>query len=113
MVAVALLAVLLPAIWFGAIVLFRVFESSTGPQTAPASVPASASPAASVPNLVGLTEQDAISQLNSASLLLGTVTTASSGTVPKSIVMATAPAAGSLVPAGTTVDLTLSSGPAA
>ena len=112
-VAVALLAVLLPAIWFGAIVLFRVFESSTGPQTAPASVPASASPAASVPNLVGLTEQDAISQLNSASLLLGTVTTASSGTVPKSIVMATAPAAGSLVPAGTTVDLTLSSGPAA
>ena len=64
------------------------------------------------PNLVGLTEQDAIRQLNSAGLRLGTVTTASSGTVPKGVVMAMAPAAGSQVPAGTTVDLTLSSGPA-
>ena len=112
-VAVALLAVLLPAMWFGAILLFRVFEdSSTGQQTAPTSVPAPPSPAASVPNLVGLPEQDAVTQLNSAGLLLGSVTSASSGTVPKGVVMAMAPAAGSQVPAGSTVDLTLSSGPA-
>ena len=112
-VAVALLAVLLPAMWFGAILLFRVFEdSSTGPQTAPASVPASASTVASVPVLVGLPEQDAVTQLESAGLLLGIVTTAPSGTVPKGVVTVMAPAAGSQVPTGTTVDLTVSSGPA-
>jgi beta-lactam-binding protein with PASTA domain len=75
-------------------------------------VPASVVPAVPAPNLIGLTEQDAISQLNSAGLLLGTVTTAPSDTVPKGVVMAMAPAAGSQVPAGTTVDLTVSNGPA-
>jgi hypothetical protein len=86
--------------------------SETGPQPAATPAAVSVTPAVPAPNLVGLTEQDAISQLNSAGLHVGTVTTASSGTVPKGVVMAMAPAAGSQVPAGSAVDLTLSSGPA-
>jgi hypothetical protein len=86
--------------------------SETRPQPAATPAPASVVPAVPAPSLVGLTEQDAISQLNSAGLRLGTVTRAASATVPNGVVMAMAPAAGSQVPAGTTVDLTVSNGPA-
>ena len=110
-VGAGLLAVL---VWVVLLVAFGLSPtgSETGPQPAATPAPASVVPAVPAPNLVGLTEQDAISQLNSAGLRLGTVTTASSGTVPKGVVMAMAPAAGSQVPAGTTVDLTVSNGPA-
>lgn len=109
-VGAGLLAVL---VWVVLLVAFGLSPTGyeTGPQPAATRAPASAVPAVPAPNLVGLTEQDAISQLNSAGLLLGTVTTASSGTVPKGVVMTMAPAAGSQVPAGTTVDLTVSNGP--
>jgi hypothetical protein len=110
-VAAGLLAVL---VWVVLLVAFGLSPTGyeTRPQPAATPAPASVMPAVPAPNLVGLTEQDAISQLNSAGLRLGTVTTASSGTVPKGVVMAMAPAAGSQVPAGTTVDLTVSNGPA-
>ena len=110
-VGAGLLAVL---VWVVLLVGFALFStgSETGPQPAATPAPVSVTPAVPAPNLVGLTEQDAISQLNSAGLRLGTVTTASSGSVPKGVVMAMAPAAGSQVPAGTIVDLTVSNGPA-
>ena len=110
-VGTGLLAVLVSVVLLAGFALFST-GSETGPQPAATSAPASVVPAVPAPNLVGLTEQDAISQLNSAGLHLGTVTTASSGTVPNGVVMAMAPAAGSQVPAGSAVDLTLSSGPA-
>ena len=111
-VGAGLLAVLVWVVLLVGFALSPTGVSETGPQPAATSAPASVAPAVPAPNLVGLPEQDAISQLNSAGLHLGTATTASSGTVPKGVVMAMAPAAGSLVPAGSAVDLTLSSGPA-
>jgi hypothetical protein len=110
-VGAGLLAVL---VWVVLLVAFGLSPTGyeTRPQPAATSAPASVTPAVPAPNLVGLTEQDAVSQLNSAGLHLGTVTTASSATVPKGVVMAMAPAAGSQVPTGTTVDLTVSNGPA-
>ena len=111
-VGTGLLAVLVSVVLLVGLARSPTGVSETGPQPAATLAPASVVPAVPAPNLVGLTEQDAISQLNSAGLHLGTVTTASSGTVPKGVVMAMAPAAGSQVPAGTTVDLTVSNGPA-
>ena len=111
-VGAGLLAVLVSVVLFLGFALSPTGVSETGPQPAATPAPASVVPAVPAPNLVGLTEQDAINQLNSAGLHLGTVTTAPSGTVPNGVVMAMAPTAGSQVPADTTVDLTVSNGTA-
>ncbi|MGD0470871.1 MAG: PASTA domain-containing protein [Terriglobales bacterium] len=63
-----------------------------------------------VPNVVGMTQSAATSAITGAGLKLGTVTTASSSTVPSGSVISESPAAGTLVNGGTAVNLVVSIG---
>ena len=65
-----------------------------------------------VPNVVGLTQAAATTSLTGAGLAVGTVTTASSPTVPAGSVMNQSPASGTSVAVGSAVSLTVSSGSA-
>ena len=71
------------------------------------------SPTVIVPNVVGQTQAAATTSLTNAGLTVGTVTTASSPTVPAGSVISQNPAGGSSVPVGSAVNLTVSTGPAA
>jgi hypothetical protein len=66
-----------------------------------------------VPDLVGLSQSAAESKLKGAGLVVGTVTTASSTTVPIGSVSSAKPAAGTLVSLGSLVSLEVSGGPTA
>ena len=63
-----------------------------------------------VPNVEGMTQAAATTAITGAGLVLGTVTTVSSSTVPAGSVISESPAAATAVEAGTTVNLTVSSG---
>ena len=65
-----------------------------------------------VPNVVGQMQAAATSALNGAGLVLGTVTTASSSTVPSGSVISENPSAGTPVNGGSAVALVVSTGPA-
>jgi len=65
-----------------------------------------------VPNVVGLTLNQATATLISAGLTVGTVTERSSQTVPFNDIISQSPGAGSTVPSGTPVSLVVSTGPA-
>ena len=65
-----------------------------------------------VPNVVGLTQAAGTTAITGAGLVLGTVTTASSGTVAVGLVISESPAAGTLVNVGSAVNIVVSSGPA-
>ena len=65
-----------------------------------------------VPNVVGLTESAATTSITGAGLVVGTVSTASSSTVPSGSVISESPLAGTSVTAGSSVNLTVSTGPA-
>jgi hypothetical protein len=65
-----------------------------------------------VPNVVGQTQAAATTAIQAATLVVGTVTTASSGTVPSGRVISENPVAGTLVNTGSAVNLVVSSGPA-
>lgn len=67
-------------------------------------------PMVSVPNVVGQTQTDAQSQISAAGLLVGSVTTAYSDTVPVDSVISQSPAAGASVEEGALVDFTVSLG---
>src|SRR5438552_3746683 len=69
-----------------------------------------APPTVSVPNVVGLTQAAAQNAITAAGLTIGTVTTASSTTVPAGNVISQSPAAGMSVAAGSAVALVVSSG---
>ena len=73
-------------------------------------LPAPGSPATSVPNVVGTTQAAASSAIDSANLQLGTVTTASSNSVPSGSVISENPTAGTSVSTGSSVDLVISTG---
>src|SRR5271166_576014 len=64
------------------------------------------------PNVIGSTQSEAEAKLKSAGLVVGTVTTVASATVPKGTVSSAMPAAGTLVGSGSAVNLEVSSGPA-
>ena len=64
-----------------------------------------------VPDVVGQTASDAVAAVQTAGLVVGSVTQQNSDTVPAGSVMAQSPAAGTSVPAGTAVALVLSLGP--
>ena len=64
-----------------------------------------------VPNVVNLTQAAATTAIGNAGLTLGTVSTASSTTVPAGSVISQTPAAGTLVASGSAVALVVSSGP--
>jgi beta-lactam-binding protein with PASTA domain len=70
----------------------------------------STGPPVSVPNVVGLTQAAAMSALTGAGLIVGTVSTASSGTVPSGSVISESPLAGTSVATGSAVSLTVSTG---
>jgi uncharacterized repeat protein (TIGR03803 family) len=67
---------------------------------------------ATVPNVVGLTQAAANSAITGADLVVGTVTTESSNTVPSGTVISQSPAGGTAVASGSAVNLIVSSGPA-
>lgn len=79
--------------------------------------PGSSSPSPSanqitVPNVVGQTQSAATAALINAGLVVGTIAVQSSNTVATSVVIAEDPNAGAQVSSGSTIDLTVSSGPA-
>jgi serine/threonine-protein kinase len=63
-----------------------------------------------MPDLTGMTEQDAILALTNAKLTLGTITQSDSATVAKNLVISTDPAANIKIPADTVVNIVLSTG---
>ncbi len=65
-----------------------------------------------VPDLTGLTQVNAMAALLLAQLGVGTVTNASSQTIPAGCVISQNPVAGSKVQSGTKVDMVISTGPA-
>jgi len=65
-----------------------------------------------VPNLTGLTQVNAMAALVTKLLAVGTLTNASSQTVPAGCVISQNPAAGTKVQSGTKVDMVISTGPA-
>ena len=66
-----------------------------------------------VPDVVGLAQVDAESAIVAAGLIVGTVTTTSSDTVPAGDVISQNPLAGASAAQGSAVDLVVSTGPAA
>lgn len=66
----------------------------------------------SVPNVTGLTQSAATNSITAATLTLGTITAASSGTVPYGSVISQNPIAGAQVNTGSAVNLVVSTGPA-
>ncbi len=64
-----------------------------------------------VPNVVGQAQASATAPITATGLVLGTVMTASSSTVPSGSVISESPAAGTEVALGTTVNLVVSTGP--
>ena len=69
-------------------------------------------PPAVVPDVVGLTEAAATTAIEGATLTRGVVTSAPHPSIPSGSVISQDPAAGSQVPAGSPVNLVVSSGPA-
>jgi beta-lactam-binding protein with PASTA domain len=67
--------------------------------------------AATVPNVVGDTQAAATTAITGAGLVVGTVTSASSSTVPSGDVISQSPAAGTSVAPGSAVNLVISTGP--
>lgn len=63
-----------------------------------------------IPNLVGMTEADAVANLQGMQLVVGTITVVESPTVPEGNVIATDPPSGQKVVPGSTVNLVLSNG---
>jgi beta-lactam-binding protein with PASTA domain len=72
----------------------------------------STGPAVPVPNVVNETQAAAMTAITGAGLVVGTVTNASSATVPSGSVISSNPAAGTQVAAGSAVNLVVSTGPA-
>jgi beta-lactam-binding protein with PASTA domain len=64
-----------------------------------------------VPNVVGMTQAAATSALNTANLVVGTVTEVYDSTVPLGSVISTSPIGGTVVPKGSSVALVVSKGP--
>jgi len=71
-----------------------------------------ASHSATVPNVVGMTQTNAQAAIKAVNLTVGTVTTASSTTVPAGGIISQTPVAGSTATQGSSVNLIVSSGPA-
>jgi hypothetical protein len=66
-----------------------------------------------VPTLIGLTQEAAEAALQTAGLVLGTVGTATSTTIPQGSVISQTPGAGATLEAGSTVNIVVSLGPPA
>ena len=63
-----------------------------------------------MPDLTGLSEQDAILAITNSKLVLGTITQSDSPTVAKNLVLSSDPVANTQIPEGTSVNIVLSTG---
>ena len=63
-----------------------------------------------MPDLSGMTEQQATEAINAAKLVLGSITQNDSADVAQNLVISTDPPANELIPAGSTIDLVISTG---
>ena len=81
-----------------------------GPKTTVIVLVSSGQELALMPNLVGMTEQDAILAITNAKLVLGTITQSDSPSVAKNMVMSSDPAANQQITAGTVVNIVISTG---
>jgi serine/threonine-protein kinase len=81
-----------------------------GPKTTVSVLVSSGQELALMPNLVGMTEQDAILAITNAKLVLGTITQSDSPSVAKNMVMSSDPAANQQITAGTIVNIVISTG---
>ena len=81
-----------------------------GPKTTVTVLVSSGQELALMPNLVGMTEQDAILAITNAKLVLGTITQSDSPSVAKNMVMSSDPAANQQITAGTVVNIVISTG---
>ena len=63
-----------------------------------------------MPDLSGMSEQDATLAITNAKLVLGTITQADSATVAQNMVISSDPAANQSIPAGSTINLVISTG---
>lgn len=81
-----------------------------GPKTTVTVLVSSGQELALMPNLVGMTEQDAILAITNAKLVLGTITQSDSPSVAKNMVISSDPAANQQITAGTVVNIVISTG---
>lgn len=63
-----------------------------------------------MPDLTGLTEQEATLKITEAKLFLGTITRADSATIAQNLIISSDPQANTSIPAGSTVNLVISTG---
>ena len=63
-----------------------------------------------MPDLSGMTEQQATEAINAAKLVLGSITQNDSAEVAQNLVISTDPAANEMIPAGSTINLVISTG---
>jgi serine/threonine-protein kinase len=63
-----------------------------------------------VPNVISVTEVEAVQLIEAQGLTIGTITVVSSSTVPEGVVIASDPAVGQKLPLGSVINLTLSNG---
>ena len=63
-----------------------------------------------MPDLTGLTEQEATLRITEAKLFLGTITRADSATIAQNLIISSDPAANTSIPAGSTINLVISTG---
>lgn len=81
-----------------------------GPKTTITVLVSSGQELSLMPDVSGMTEQDAILAITNAKLVLGAITQSDSPTVAKNLVLSSDPAANTQVPAGTVVNLVVSTG---
>ena len=81
-----------------------------GPKTTITVLVSSGQERSLMPDVSGMTEQDAILAITNAKLVLGSITQSDSPTIAKNLVLSSDPAANTQVPAGTVVNLVVSTG---
>jgi serine/threonine protein kinase/beta-lactam-binding protein with PASTA domain len=81
-----------------------------GPKTTITVLVSSGQELSLMPDVSGMTEQDAILAITNAKLVLGSITQSDSPTIAKNLVLSSDPAANTQVPAGTVVNLVVSTG---
>ncbi len=98
----------------GPATLICPFASCTVPVVGPTTWTATfASQTLAVPNVLGISQAAASAAITSAGLVIGNITSASSTSVPSGDVISESPLAGTMVSAGSAVNLVISSGPPA
>jgi hypothetical protein len=108
---IAVVAGVVVALIAAAIVVLPRLSLGHGSAAPPNQIQTAApSPTVAVPNLIGLTQAEAIVAIENAKLSLGAVAQVTSTSMPKGVVAAMSPVPGSVVPSGSAVEITVSIG---